>query len=80
MRNIFDEINDGQMGEDDFNEWLSEYTEEILKTAKVSSEVDLTSLKEWVSAEYRWEEDEFESGYDSAREDVRDMLGLKHEN
>lgn len=80
MRNIFDEINDGQMGEDDFNEWLAEYTEEILKTAKVSSEVDLTSLKEWVSAEYRWEEDEFESGYDSAREDVRDMLGLKHEN
>ena len=80
MRNIFDEINDGQMGEDDFNEWLSEYTEEILKTAKVSSEVDLTSLKEWVSAEYRWEEDEFESGYDTAREDVRDMLGLKHEN
>ena len=80
MRNIFDEINDGQMGEDDFNEWLAEYTEEILKTAKVSSEVDLTSLKEWVSAEYRWEEDEFESGYDTAREDVRDMLGLKHEN
>jgi hypothetical protein len=77
-RHIFGEIVDGEIGEIEFNEWLIQYTEEVWRTAKKDDEINLTPLKEWAgSREKVW--DSFEIGYETARQTVRDLLGIAHE-
>jgi hypothetical protein len=77
-RHIFGEIVDGEIGEIEFNEWLIQYTEEVWRTAKKDDEINLTPLKEWAnSREKVW--DSFEIGYETARQTVKDLLGIGDE-
>jgi hypothetical protein len=74
IKYVFDSILNGGMGEDEFAEWLSDYTEEVVQTAKTASEIDLTPLREWANSdEPVW--DSFEVGYETARIKARKLLG-----